>query len=92
MFRNYLVTALRNIVRHKLYSFINVCGLTIGLVCAILIILFVRDNCRGTAGCLQVQTCTGFPPHSTILGGLPNILPLLHSHCFRLQRRAFLKC
>ena len=44
MFRNYLVTALRNIVRHKLYSFINVCGLTIGLVCAILIILFVRDE------------------------------------------------
>ena len=24
MFRNYLVTALRNIVRHKLYSFINI--------------------------------------------------------------------
>ena len=24
MFRNYLVTALRNIARHKLYSFINI--------------------------------------------------------------------
>src|ERR1700733_9031185 len=44
MFRNYLVTALRNIVRHKLYSFINIAGLTVGLACAILILLFVRDQ------------------------------------------------
>ncbi|HEX4270464.1 MAG TPA: ABC transporter permease [Rhizomicrobium sp.] len=44
MFRNYLVTALRNIVRHKLYSFINIAGLAVGLACAILIILFVRDE------------------------------------------------
>jgi putative ABC transport system permease protein len=44
MFRNYLVTALRNIVRHKLYSFINIAGLTVGLTCAIFIILFVRDQ------------------------------------------------
>lgn len=44
MFRNYLVTALRNFTRHKLYSFINVAGLTVGLTCAIFIILFVRDQ------------------------------------------------
>jgi putative ABC transport system permease protein len=44
MFRNYLVTALRNILRHKLYSFINICGLAVGLTCAIFIILFVRDE------------------------------------------------
>ena len=44
MFRNYLITALRNIVRHKLYSFINIAGLTVGLACAIFIILFVRDQ------------------------------------------------
>ena len=44
MFRNYLVTALRNIVRHKLYSFINIAGLAVGLACAIFIILFVRDE------------------------------------------------
>ncbi|HSS13578.1 MAG TPA: ABC transporter permease, partial [Rhizomicrobium sp.] len=44
MFRNYLVTALRNIARHKLYSFINIAGLAIGLACLILIILFVRDE------------------------------------------------
>jgi len=44
MFRNYLVTALRNFGRHKLYSFINIAGLTVGLTCAIFIILFVRDQ------------------------------------------------
>jgi putative ABC transport system permease protein len=44
MFRNYLITALRNVTRHKLYSFINIAGLTVGLACAIFIILFVRDE------------------------------------------------
>ncbi len=44
MFHNYLTTALRNIVRHKLYSFINLCGLTVGLACAIFILLFLRDE------------------------------------------------
>ncbi len=44
MFRNYLVTALRTIVRHKLYSFINIGGLAVGLACAIFIILFIRDE------------------------------------------------
>jgi putative ABC transport system permease protein len=44
MFRNYLTTALRNIARHKLYSFINIAGLAVGLACAILIMLFVRDE------------------------------------------------
>jgi putative ABC transport system permease protein len=44
MFRNYLTIALRNIVRHKLYSFINIAGLAVGLTCVILITLFVRDE------------------------------------------------
>jgi putative ABC transport system permease protein len=44
MFRNYLMTALRNLARHRLYSFINIAGLTVGLTCAIFIILFLRDQ------------------------------------------------
>jgi len=44
MFRNYLVTALRNFSRHKLYSLINIAGLTVGLTSAIFIILLVRDE------------------------------------------------
>ena len=37
MFRNYLTVALRNIVRHKTYSIINIAGLAIGLACCIII-------------------------------------------------------
>jgi putative ABC transport system permease protein len=44
MFRNYLATALNNIVRHKLYSFINIVGLAVGLACAIFIALYLRDE------------------------------------------------
>lgn len=44
MFRNYFVTALRSIARQKLYSFINIAGLAVGLACAIFIILFLRDE------------------------------------------------
>ena len=44
MIRNYLTVALRNLFRHKLYGFINVAGLTVGLTCAIFVILFVRDQ------------------------------------------------
>ena len=44
MFQHYFCTALRSFARHKLYSFINIAGLAIGLACAILIILYVRDE------------------------------------------------
>ncbi len=44
MFRNYLITAIRSIRRHKLYSFINIAGLSVGLTCGIFIALFVRDE------------------------------------------------
>ncbi|MGH2389384.1 MAG: ABC transporter permease, partial [Chloroflexota bacterium] len=44
MLRHYLKIAARNFVRHKLYSFINVAGLSIGLAAAILITLYVRDQ------------------------------------------------
>lgn len=42
MFRNYLTIALRNITKHKLYSFINIAGLALALACVILVILFIR--------------------------------------------------
>jgi putative ABC transport system permease protein len=44
MLANYLTIALRNLLRHKLYSLINIAGLTVGLTCALFIILFVRDE------------------------------------------------
>jgi len=67
MFRNYLTVALRNIVRHKLYSFINIAGLAVGLTCAIFIILFVRDQLSydrwipGTENLYRVENTLNLP-------------------------------
>jgi len=44
MFRNYLMAALRNLARNRLYAGINIGGLAVGFAAAILIGLFVRDE------------------------------------------------
>jgi len=44
MLKSYLTIALRNLRRHPGYTFINVTGLTIGIACCLLILLFVRDE------------------------------------------------
>src|SRR5689334_1382293 len=44
MFKNYFVVAVRNILRSKFYSFINITGLAIGITCSILILLWVADE------------------------------------------------
>ncbi len=42
MFENYLKIAFRNLRKHKGYSFINIAGLSIGMACCVLILLFVQ--------------------------------------------------
>src|SRR5690606_9079113 len=44
MFKNYFKIALRNLQRNKGYSFINIAGLSLGLACAMLIILYIKDE------------------------------------------------
>ncbi len=44
MFKNYLKIALRNINRHKGFSFINIVGLAVGITCCVLIFLWVQDE------------------------------------------------
>lgn len=44
MLKNYFRTALRNLLKHKFYSLLNVLGLSIGLGCFMLISLFVKDE------------------------------------------------
>lgn len=46
MFQNYLKIALRSLRRHKLYSFINIFSLALGVAGCLLILLFVRDEWR----------------------------------------------
>lgn len=44
MLKNYLKVAYRNLVKNKVYTAINIFGLTLGFVCCILIMLFVKDE------------------------------------------------
>lgn len=44
MLRNFLLVAMRNIQKNRLYSFVNISGLSIGIVCSFLIFLWVSDE------------------------------------------------
>jgi putative ABC transport system permease protein len=44
MFSNYIKIAWRNLLRNKSFSVINILGLTIGLACSLLILLWVQDE------------------------------------------------
>ncbi|MDN5216879.1 ABC transporter permease [Fulvivirgaceae bacterium BMA12] len=44
MIKNYFIIALRNLLKQKLYAFINIGGLAVGLACFILILLFVQHE------------------------------------------------
>jgi len=44
MLRNYFKIALRNLTRHKAFSFINIVGLAVGLACCITVFLFIQDE------------------------------------------------
>src|SRR5882672_4710478 len=74
MFRDYLAAALRNIVRHKLYSFINIAGLAVGLACVIFIILFIRDEISydkwipGSENLYRVENTINEPGHGPSRG------------------------
>lgn len=44
MLKNYLKTALRNILRHKGFSFINLSGLAIGMSCCVILFLYIQSE------------------------------------------------
>jgi putative ABC transport system permease protein len=44
MLKNYLKMTIRNVLKHKGYSFINIFGFAIGIACCLLIILYVQDE------------------------------------------------
>lgn len=44
MFKNYFKITFRNLKRQKVYSFLNLSGLAIGLACSILIFLYINDE------------------------------------------------
>jgi putative ABC transport system permease protein len=44
MIKNYLKVALRNLMKNRIFSFINIFGLATGMACSLLIFLFIRDE------------------------------------------------
>ncbi|HWA32751.1 MAG TPA: ABC transporter permease [Cyclobacteriaceae bacterium] len=42
MYKNYLLVALRNLLKKKAYSAINIFGLALGIACCLLIVMYVR--------------------------------------------------
>src|SRR6266498_3592154 len=66
MFKNYLKTAWRNLIKDKMHSFINIAGLSIGMAVAMLIGLWIYDevsfnkNFDNYSRIAQVMQNTGF--------------------------------
>lgn len=44
MFKNYILITVRNLFKNPTYSFINIIGLSVGIACSILILLWVHDE------------------------------------------------
>src|SRR6476659_5595433 len=44
MFENYFKTAWRNLMKNKMFSFINILGLTIGITVCMMIFLFIMNE------------------------------------------------
>lgn len=44
MMKNHVRVFIRHISRHKLYAFINISGLAVGMAACILILLFIQDE------------------------------------------------
>ncbi len=60
MFHSYLGIGLRNILRHKLHSFINIAGLAVALLLATTSLLSAQTKTPGPSAYLL---CDGNPPH-----------------------------
>ena len=78
MFKNYLATALRNLLRRKWYSFINIIGLTFGLACCLIIFQYVafeysfddfNANAANLYRVIQTEVRQGGEPETDALYG-----------------------
>lgn len=75
MFKNYLKIAWRNLWRNKVFSFINVLGLTVGLTACFFIFLYVHfelsyDKFHTKGDRIYQVTCDIKTPSETIRGGI----------------------
>jgi len=75
MFKSYVTIALRNFKRHKVYSFINISGLAIGMACCVLILLWINDETQydrfheQTENLYRVLNDLNYGPYSQLSDG-----------------------
>jgi putative ABC transport system permease protein len=72
MLQHYFVAAVRSLAHHRLYTFINIAGLSIALAAAILIVLYVRDQLSydawvpGTTHLYRLERGLSVPGHGLV--------------------------
>ncbi len=77
MIKNYLKVAFRNLVKNKLYSFLNISGLAIGIASCLLIIFYVLDELsydqfhQEAHSVYRINTYWGNDPQSSIYATTP---------------------
>src|SRR4030095_9495289 len=69
MLINNLRTAYRNLKSHKIYAFINVCGLATGLAACWLIVLYIKDELSYDRFNLKADRIVRIVQHETWEGG-----------------------
>lgn len=74
MIKSYINIALRNLVKNKIFSFINISGLSLGLTCSVLIALWVQDEYKVDAfhenlNRIYTITSTEYSGHEITYGG-----------------------
>ena len=77
MLKNYFKVAFRNLWRHRVYSLINILGLTVGMTACFLIFLYVRfelsyDSMHSKAGRIYRIICDIKTPTETMKTGGPS--------------------
>jgi putative ABC transport system permease protein len=68
MFKNYLKTAFRNLIKNKVHSFINISGLAVGMAVAIVIGLWIWDELSFNKGIENYNKLAQVMQHQTFNG------------------------
>ncbi|MGC3947905.1 MAG: ABC transporter permease [Chryseolinea sp.] len=77
MFRSYFKIGLRSLIKNKVYTFINVAGLSIGLACFILIAIYVKHESGYDNGFANASNTYRINTHVDV-NGVSNHYPAAH--------------
>ena len=94
MFKNYFKLAIRNINRHRMYSFVNILGFAVGIATAIIIYLLIQGELQFEAhhsakisrvnkkytmkGEVNINRATPYPLLSILVEEIPEVIESVH--------------